>query len=138
MLGPELQDALDHPFRREVLRTLNREGRARSVAELGAELPALRRAQLAYHLQVLRRLGAVAPGPAGPGAGRGHAHYASGVLEDEEVRAVLRATERVDRERREAAAAANVSPLLAMFRVPRPVHTIRLRSRGNLEVEQDR
>jgi DNA-binding transcriptional ArsR family regulator len=137
MLGPELQDALDHPFRRDVLRALDRSGRARSVAELGAELPALRRGQLSYHLRVLRRLGVVASEAAGDGAGP-HALYASAVFEDDGVRAVLRATERWDRKRRDVAAAANASQLLTMFRVPRPVRTIRLRGQGRPAAERDR
>src|SRR3954469_9793448 len=106
-LEPNLQDALDHPVRREVLRVLVRGERSRSIIELGAQLPGFRLSQLSYHLQVLRRSGAVASEVAG----------------DEPVRAVLRATEAWDREQREAAARASASPLLTMFRVPRPIHT---------------
>jgi hypothetical protein len=39
--------------------------------------------------------------------------------------------------KREAMAVASVSPLLTMFRVPRPVHTIRLRSRGQIDMERE-
>jgi hypothetical protein len=97
--------------------------------ELNAELGAFRLSQVGYHLQVLRRSGTVATEPAGLGAGQVRARYASQIYGDGQVRAVLRRTQRSDRERREAIAAANASPLLTMFRVPRPVHTIRLRGR---------
>jgi DNA-binding transcriptional ArsR family regulator len=137
-LGPRLRDALDHPIRREVLRTLNRGGRSRSVAEIGTELTAFGLGQLGYHLQILRRSGAVASVPADLGAGQSRPRYASEVLDDGQVRAVLRATEQWDRQRREAVAAANSSPLLTMFRVPRPVRTIRLRGRHQGDAERDR
>jgi DNA-binding transcriptional ArsR family regulator len=137
-LEPKLQDALDHPIRREVLRTLNQGGRSRSVAEIGTELPAIPLGQLGYHLQVLRRSGAVASLPAELDAGVCRARYASEVFDDGQVRAVLRATEQWDRRRRESVAATNGSPLLTMFRVPRPVRTIRLRSRRQGDPERDR
>jgi DNA-binding transcriptional ArsR family regulator len=124
-LEPKLQDALGHPVRREVLRALHGDERARSVAEIDAQLP-FRSGQLGYHLQVLRRLGAVASKPAGASARR-ETEFASAVCGDGRVRSVLRATERWDRERREIAAKASASPLLTMFRTPRPVRTIRLR-----------
>jgi len=127
-LEPSLQDALDHPVRREVLRTLNHGEHDWSVAEIGAQLP-FRLSQLTYHLQVLRRSGTVVSKPAGISATRGRTHYASVVAGDGHVRSVLRATERWDRERREAAARRSASPLLTMFRVPRPVQAVRLRGR---------
>jgi DNA-binding transcriptional ArsR family regulator len=128
-LGPRLQDALDHPVRRELLRTLSRGSRSRSTAEIHAQLGAFRPSQLCYHLQVLRRAGAVVAIPAGDAGSR--PRYASGTAADEEVRAVLRATERQDREQTEAALAASGSPLLTMFRTPRPVRTVRLRGRAS-------
>lgn len=137
-LEPKLQDALDHPVRREVLRTLNGDGRSRSVAEIGRALRAFPPGQLDYHLQVLRRSGAVASLPADLGAVQSRARIASSVSDDGRVRAVLRATEKWDRERREAAVEANSSPLLTMFRVPRPVRTIRLRGRSQVDAERDR
>jgi DNA-binding transcriptional ArsR family regulator len=138
MLKPEFHDALDHPIRREVLRALSRSDQPRGVAEIGAELHSFRLSQLSYHLQVLRRAGTVALSPAGRGTDRGRALYASEVDGDGQVKAVLRATEQWDRKQREAAAEANVSPLLTMFRVPRPVRTIRLRSRSRIDAEQER
>lgn len=129
-LEPRLQDALDHPARREVLRALNRSPRARSASELRVELQSLRPSQLRYHLQVLRRSGAVASDPPGPNLTGRRSRYASEVIDDGEVRAVLRVTERRDRQQSEAKAAAAGSPSLTMFPTPRPVHTIRLRSRA--------
>lgn len=137
-LGPRLRDALDHPVRRELLRTLGRGGRSRSVAEISTELGGFRLGQLGYHLQVLRRSGAVASVPPGLGTDQSRARYASAVRDDGQVRAVLRATERWDRKQREAAVEANSSPLLTMFRVPRPVRTLRLRGRGQMDAGQDR
>lgn len=136
-LDPKLRDALDHPIRRELLRTLNEGRRSQSAAEVATELRAFRPSQLDYHLQVLRLSGAVASVPADLGTGQGRARYASEVGDDGRVKAVLRATERWDRELREAAAEANLSPLLTMFRVPRPVRTIRLRGRKAVEAEQE-
>jgi len=121
-LEPKLQDALDHPVRREVLRVLVRGEGSRSVTDLGSELSAFRLSQLSYHLQVLRRSGSVGSEVAGDGR----------------VRAVLRATEQWDRERTEVAAGASRSPLLTMFRVPRPTHTIRLRARSKIDAEPGR
>jgi DNA-binding transcriptional ArsR family regulator len=124
-LEPKLQDALGHPVRREVLRALQGDERARSVAEIDAQLP-FRPGQLGYHLQVLQRLGAVVSKPASAPAPR-DTKIASGICGNGRVRSVLRATERWDRERRESVAKASASPLLTMFRTPRPVRTVRLR-----------
>jgi DNA-binding transcriptional ArsR family regulator len=136
-LDPGLQDALEHPVRREVLRTLSHKPRPRTIAEIGADLHGYPAGQLDYHLQVLRRSGAVAAESTDVGADRAGARYGSEVFEDGQIRAVLRATEKWDRERREAAAAASASPLLTMFRVSRAVRTIRLRSRGRIDSERE-
>lgn len=130
-LHPKMQDALDHPVRRDVLRSLSRGRRPRSVAEIRADLQVFRTSQLGYHLSVLRHSGAVAS--ASNGGPQRQVRYASEVGEDGKVKAVLRATERGDRARREAVAAASASPLLTMFRVPRPTRTIRLRGRSRTE-----
>jgi len=136
-LQPELQDALDHPTRREVLRTLNRFGRPRSVPEIGAQLP-FRLGQLGYHLQILRRSGVVIAEPVDNAVEIGRVRYISQVSSDAEVCSVLRATERWDRERREAVARETASPLLTMFRVPRPIRAIRLRSQRETDREGER
>jgi DNA-binding transcriptional ArsR family regulator len=135
-LDPELQGALNHPVRREVLRSLNRGGRPSDFAEVAIDLPGFPRNQLRYHLAVLRQSGAIAAIGVSPELS--HPRFTSQVRDDERVRAVLRATEARDREQREAMTAASVSPVLTMFRVPRPVHTIRLRSQRNTEAERER
>jgi DNA-binding transcriptional ArsR family regulator len=135
-LDPDIQDALDNPVRRELLRTLDRRGNPVTVGEVMVELRPYRRSQLGYHLQVLLRAGVVASEPEVTIRGDS-ARYASEMSADGSVRAVLRATEHWDRERREAMAASNASPLLTMFRVPRPVRTIRLRSQGRIDAERD-
>lgn len=138
MLEPEFHDALDHPIRREVLRALNRSAHPRGVAELKAELRVFRSDELSYHLQVLRSSGTVASRTASGSRDRGRVQFVSEVDDDGRVRAVLRATEQWDAERREAAVAAGSSPLLTMFRVPRPVRTIRLRRRNEAGAGRDR
>lgn len=136
-LDPKLQDALDHPVRREVLRSLNRSRRSRAVSELGVELNEFPLSQLNYHLQVLTQLGTVGPDSTHLiRVGQPHAHYASEVSDHKGVLLVLRATERWDRERRLAAASARASTHLKMFRVPRPTRTIRLRGRRSSEGDQ--
>jgi DNA-binding transcriptional ArsR family regulator len=137
-LDRKLQDALDHPIRREVLRTLHRNLRSCTVAEIRAELRAFQLSQLSYHLQVLRRSGTVASNQGQVGVGPTRAHYASEVFDDGTIRAALRATQKGDEERREAAVAANASSFLTMFRVPRPVRAIRLRGRNKIDVERER
>jgi DNA-binding transcriptional ArsR family regulator len=124
-LEPKLQDALGHPVRREVLRALHGDERACSAAEIDAQLP-FRPSQLGYHLRVLQRLGAVVSKPASAPTPR-DPEFASEVHGNGRVRSVLGATERWDRERCETAAKASASPLLTMFRTPRPIRTIRLR-----------
>ena len=137
-LDPALRDALAHPIRREVLRTLNRSSQPRGVAEIKAELRTFRLSELSYHLLVLQRSRTVFSMPARGKLNRDRARYVSEVEGDGRVRAVLQATERGDREQREAAAAADTSPLLTMFRVPKPVRTIRLRSRRKIDAERER
>jgi DNA-binding transcriptional ArsR family regulator len=124
-LEARLQDALDHPVRREVLRVLDSGKQPRSIVELAAELRHCTLGQLNYHLQVLSRSGLVASEPAGVGPRAEHARYASEVLGDAQVLAVLEATKAWDRERREALGGEGQSPM-AMFRIPRRGRSIRL------------
>jgi DNA-binding transcriptional ArsR family regulator len=133
MLEPEFHDALGHPTRREILRLLNRGPRSRRVAEIKAELSVFRLGELSYHLQVLRRSGAVTSTSAAEMTRPDGNRYVSEVDGDGRVKAVLRATEQEDRERREAVAEEKASPLLTMFRLPRPVRTIRLRGRDRFD-----
>jgi helix-turn-helix protein len=128
-LEPDLQDALDHPLRREILRTLSGDARARSVVEIASRLSLPGSSEVNYHVLVLQRSGAVASeGPClGPG-GRQHA-YRSEVAGDAQARKVLRATQGWDRERMRQSAAARSSHLLTMFRIPRPKRAIRIARR---------
>jgi DNA-binding transcriptional ArsR family regulator len=126
-LEPRLRDALDHPFRREVVRILNRDRHPRSVTELQADLPPFQPEQLGYHLRVLREAGVVAAKGNGAGTAGKHARYGSVAAEDGRIRGVLRATERWDRQQRETRESHKASPLLTMFRTPRPIRSIRLR-----------
>jgi DNA-binding transcriptional ArsR family regulator len=135
-LEPRVKDALDHPLRREVVRILSRDRHPRSVTELQAELPPFGPEQLGYHLRVLQEAGVVAAKADGAGAAGAHARYGSAAAEDGRIRAVLRATERWDRQLREARASRKASPLLTMFRAPRPIRTIRLRG-GRADADRD-
>jgi DNA-binding transcriptional ArsR family regulator len=135
-LDSRMQDALDHPLRRELMRAFHRGPKWRSIVELQAALPPLQPSQIGYHLQVLREAGIVASQGNGSGPAAGDARFTSDVIGDGRVRAVLRATERWDRQRREALERRKSSPFLTMFRAPRPVHTIRLRGRRSTNGNQ--
>jgi DNA-binding transcriptional ArsR family regulator len=126
-LDPRMQDALDHPLRRELMRAFHRGPKSRSIVELQAALPPFQRRQLRYHLRVLREASMVALQGDTSGSTESDARYASEVIGNGRVKAVLRATERWDRQRREALESRKPSPLLTMFRTPRPIRTIRLR-----------
>jgi len=136
-LDPDLQSALDSPVRRDVLRAIRRRGQSVSISELLADLHPYRQGQLEYHLQVLRRVGAVMSRSANANSDLASARYSSTVLENGPILAILRATKRRDCEQRDASATANASPLLTMFRAPRPVRTIRLRSQRELDAERE-
>jgi len=126
ILEPKLQDALNHPTRREILRVLRASEQPISVAGVLGKLPPLKRGEVSYHLQVLQRCGAVVGEGTRPAPGGRDSLYRSAVADDPKVRAALRATEREDRKRREAAKKGGSSGLLTMFRVPRPERTISL------------
>lgn len=125
-LEPHLQDALNHPVRREVLRVLrNGEGSQGVTAILGGLAP-VTRGEVSYHLQILQRAGAVAVDEGRPDLAGRERRYESTVSEVPQVGAVLRATEAFDRERREARKAQRSPGFLTMFRIPKPVRTLRL------------
>src|SRR3954466_14561427 len=136
-LTPKLQDALGHPVRREILRTLNRSERWWSAAEIRAQLT-YDSSQLDYHLRVLGCAGAIASPTPGVAADRDRTQYVSEVSNDGHVQSVLRATGGWDGEQKRATATAAASPLLTMFRVPRPVRAIRLRGRSTIDAEHER
>lgn len=125
-LEPELQDALNHPTRREILRVLNRNGQPCSVTGILGKLPPLKRGEVRYHLQVLLDSGAVSTDRTRPAPGGRDILYRSALADDPAVRAVLGATEREDRRCRRVANGDGSSSLLTMFRVPRPERAIRL------------
>jgi DNA-binding transcriptional ArsR family regulator len=124
-LEPKLQDALNHPTRRDILRVLRQKESCSGTAILG-ELPPLKRGEVVYHLQVLQECGAIFVDGAHPATGGRDRLYQSGLVDDAKVRGVLRATERQDGKRRHRANRAPSSGLLTMFRVPRPERSIRL------------
>jgi DNA-binding transcriptional ArsR family regulator len=136
-MAVELQDALDHPARREILRVLNRSRRPQSLLELAPELSPYAPSQVRYHLQVLRQAGLVASERGYSGSSRGHDRYASEVSADAQVLSVLRATREADRERRGAAPERHSALPLWMFRLPRPgARTLRLRGRSRTEEDR--
>lgn len=135
ILEPEFQDALNHPTRREILRALHEESRSRSVTEIHGELAPLRRGEVAYHAQVLRDsecLGVVGSRPA-PGGQENV--LASLVAGSDQVLLVLRATRHQDHNHRRRTAAESSPGLMAMFRLPRPTHTVRLLHRRRRPAE---
>ncbi|HET8565054.1 MAG TPA: helix-turn-helix domain-containing protein [Solirubrobacterales bacterium] len=101
-LEPRLQDALDHPVRREVLRRLNECGEGGTARQIVPDLRPIDIRQVSYHLHVLIRDEIVVRDrSAVPGE---HPAYISTVVEEPQVLKVLRATEEWDRQQRDVAA----------------------------------
>lgn len=100
-LEPRLQDALAHPVRREILRSLNGGRDACTPAELAVWLAPFSLSQVVYHLRVLA--GSEIVGPAAGEGLFGGLPYVSGVSGESRVVAVLQATREGDRQRRELA-----------------------------------
>jgi hypothetical protein len=134
-LEPEFQDALNHPTRREILRALHEESRSRSVTEILGELAPLRRGEVAYHAQVLKDSECVGVVGNRPAPGGQEQVLASLVAGSEQVLLVLRVTRHLDRNHRRRTAAEGSPGLMAMFRIPRPTHTIRLLGRRRRPAE---
>jgi len=127
-LDPRLRDALENPIRREVLRTLQDGDRALSATEIAGALGSFATSEIAYHLRVLDRAGGAAVldnGLARPGDLR---RYASCIADNVQALAALRATQQWDRNHRRTGDRRS-STHLTMFRVPRPVRSIRLGKR---------
>lgn len=101
-LEPRLQDALDHPVRREVLRRLNERGEGGTAHQIVPNLLPIGISQVNYHLHVLVRDEVVVP--AGSGSSGERRAYISTVAEESQVLKVLGATEEWDREQRDVAA----------------------------------
>lgn len=125
-LEPKLQDALNHPTRRSILRVLHQQKEARSVTAILGELRPLKRGEVVYHLQVLQTCGVVLAEGTRPAAAGRDVLYRSEPASDASVLGVLRATERQDRERRQVTKGSRSSSRLTMFRIPRPERSIRL------------
>jgi DNA-binding transcriptional ArsR family regulator len=125
-LEPTLQDALNHPTRRSILRVLHQQESSCSVTAIVGKLAPVRRSEIVYHLQVLQDCGAVFVDGTRPAPGGRDSVYLSSLADDGKVQGALRATERQDHKRRHGVNGRPSSGLLTMFRVPRPERTIRL------------
>jgi DNA-binding transcriptional ArsR family regulator len=96
-LSARTRDALGHPLRRQILRTLNASASARGPGELAAAaLPQTSLSVIGYHAQVLESCGAIALAGLSDHGGVSPL-YASRVAADEGVAAVLQATSGRDR-----------------------------------------
>ena len=133
-----LQDALNHPTRRDILRLLHEERRPCSVTEIVGDLAPLRRGEVAYHAQVLKDSECVAVEGSRPAPGGREQVLASLVLASDQVQVILRATRHADQNHRQRTAATNSPGLMAMFRVPRPTHSVRLLGRRRRASERKR
>lgn len=123
---PKLQDALNHPVRREILRVLHAREQACGLAEVLGGLRSGAQSEVRYHLQVLQAAGAVVSDGTRPAPGGRDSLYRSALADSSAALAALGATELADRRRRHAAEGGS-SGLLKMFRVPRPERSVRLR-----------
>jgi DNA-binding transcriptional ArsR family regulator len=97
-LSPTARDALDHPVRRQILRTLNQSSEPRSPSEIAtATLPHASVSVVSYHARVLETCDSVAIAGTREVDGDTACLYASKVAGDEQVAAVLQATRGLDR-----------------------------------------
>lgn len=97
-LSPMARDALGHPLRRQILRTLNDSNEPRSPSEIAtATLPRASVSVVSYHAQVLETCDSVAMTGTRQVPGGIARLYASKVADDEQVAAVLQATRGLDR-----------------------------------------
>jgi len=98
LLTPPVEHALNHPLRREILRSLTQSNQPRSAAELVAtSLPKTNVTLLNYHVGVLETsdlVRVIENETAGAGFTR---RYVSTVGEDVQILAILGATESLDR-----------------------------------------
>ena len=124
-LEPRLQDVLNHPTRREILRIIHASDRPCSVSEILDKLPPLARGEVSYHVRVLRNAGSVFDDGTRPAPGGREVLYRSALRSEAGVTAALWVTEQLDGRRRKAADEHRYS-VLKMFRVPRPGRTLRL------------
>jgi DNA-binding transcriptional ArsR family regulator len=127
-LEPQLQDALNHPTRREILRVLHATDRPCGVTEILGSLSPLTRGEVSYHVRVLRDAGSVLDDGTRPAPGGREVLYRSALRSEAGVIAALWVTEQLDCRRRKAADEQRSSSVLTMFRVPRPDRAIRLKN----------
>jgi DNA-binding transcriptional ArsR family regulator len=131
VLEPKVQDALDHPLRREILRVLHAKKQPCGFMELAGKLRPFARSQIIYHLRVLEGAGAVFADGTQPALSGRETIYRSALAEDAGALAALEATELPDRKRRQRMKGSNSTNVLKMFRIPRPQQAIRLSMRGD-------
>jgi DNA-binding transcriptional ArsR family regulator len=136
-LEPKLQDALNHPTRREVLRVLHAAERPCGVNEILGELLSLTRGEVSYHVQVLQLRGSILADGTRPAPRGREVLYRSALEGDAAARSVLQATERSDYKRRQEAMGERSPSFLTMFRVPRPGLTIRLGDRSRRKTKRE-
>jgi DNA-binding transcriptional ArsR family regulator len=127
-LEPQLQDALNHPTRREILRILHASDQACAVTGILDQLSPLTRSEISYHLRVLRDAGSIFDDGTRPAPGGREVLYRSALRAEAGVIAALWVTEQLDCRRRKAGDEPRPSSALTMFRIPRPGRTIRLRN----------
>ncbi len=125
-LEPELQDALSHPTRREILRVLHAGGPL-SVSEVVAKLSPLSRGEVSYHARILEDSQCVTIDGSRP-ALDGQERLLRSTAGSDQAQLVLRATRRLDRRLRGGTTEAGSAGALTMFRIPRPGRTVRLRN----------
>lgn len=132
-LEPQLQDALNHPTRRDILRVLQGAKAASSITDIVAALPQLSRGEISYHAQVLEDSGCVEVEGMRRCPGGQERLLRSAVADSGQALLVLGATERSDREHRRRMGTEPGATQLTMFRMPRPGRTVRLLGRRRRE-----
>lgn len=96
-LVPHQRRALEHPIRRQLLRCLNRDHTAQTLAELGECTPGVGISTISYHMLVLQQCGFVSVSPEMSRPGRiGHS-FSSNIADDRVVTVALEATQELDR-----------------------------------------
>jgi DNA-binding transcriptional ArsR family regulator len=93
---PELLQALNHPLRRRILRTLHEAGEARSPIELSQAFDTPL-SNVSYHVKVLREKGAIALTDRRPVRGTAEHFYFSVLPENRLAVQLLDSTRREDR-----------------------------------------
>jgi len=127
-LKPALRAALGNPTRREIVRFLNCGDRALTVGEIAVHFVDFTVSEIGYHVRILERSGSVVAADVDPSPSGGRCRYFSGVTDNQQALAALRATQQWDRDHRRTSDRRSAAHL-TMFRIPRPCQTIRLGER---------